>query len=132
MNFMEFMSDEFISLKVAHNFNGFILNKIPLIKHLKWREIVTAKVLYGRLTSKNNPDINPNVLLLPTNSDRVPITYTFDQKIPYLEMSVGVSNIFKVIRIDLLQRVTYLDNIDIGSTFGVKGLGIRAKGKIDF
>ena len=132
MNFMEFMSDEFMSLKIEHNFNGFILNKFPLIKHLKFREIIAAKILYGRLTSQNNPNTNPDVFLFPTNSDGVPITYTFDQKIPYLEVSVGIANIFKVVRIDLLQRVTYLDNIDIGSTFGVKGLGIRAKGKVDF
>jgi len=132
MNFMEFMSDEYVSFKITHNFNGFILNKIPLIRHLKWREIISAKILYGRLTSQNNTALNPNVFLFPTNKDGVPITYTFNGDIPYVELSAGISNIFKVIRIDLLQRVTYLDNIDVGSTFGVKGLGIRAKGKIDF
>jgi hypothetical protein len=90
------------------------------------------KVLYGRLTSGNDPALNPDLYRFPTTDDGLPITYKFDNAIPYVEASVGVANIFKILRIDLLQRVTYLDNEDIGTTFGVKGLGIRAKGKVDF
>lgn len=132
MNFMEFMSDEYVSLKVTHNFNGTILNRIPLIKHLKFREIITCKVLYGRLTDANDPNLNPDLFRFPTNENGESITYKFENAVPYIEASVGISNIFKVVRIDLLQRLTYLDNQDVTSLFGVKGLGIRAKGKVDF
>ncbi|MCO6500322.1 MAG: carboxypeptidase-like regulatory domain-containing protein [Vicingus serpentipes] len=132
MNFMEFMSDEYITIKATHSFNGAILNKIPLLKRLKWREIIALKMLYGRLTSENDPDFHSDLFRFPVDKDGTPITYKFDSKIPYMEISAGVSNILKIFRVDLLQRVTYLDNVDIGSTFGVKGLGIRAKGKIDF
>ncbi|TXB65873.1 carboxypeptidase-like regulatory domain-containing protein [Vicingus serpentipes] len=132
MNFMEFMSDEYVSLKVTHNFNGAIFNRIPLFKHLKLREVVSCKVLYGRLTDRNDPAQNPDLFRFPANDDGVPITYKFENAVPYIEASAGVANIFKILRIELLQRVTYLDNQDIGSTFGVKGLGIRAKGKVDF
>ncbi|MCL4857164.1 MAG: hypothetical protein KJZ55_07840, partial [Flavobacteriales bacterium] len=68
----------------------------------------------------------------PVNEYNESITYQFKNGIPYAEASIGVSNIFKIFRVDLLQRLTYLDNQDISSLFGVKGLAIRAKGKIDF
>ena len=132
MNFMEFMSDEFASLKVTHNFNGTIFNRIPLFKRLKLREIASLKLLYGRLTDENNPDVQKDVFLFPVNEQNESITYQFKDAVPYVEASVGVSNIFKIFRVDLLQRLTYLDNQDIGSLFGVKGLAIRAKAKIDF
>ena len=132
MNFMEFMSDEYFTLKATHSFNGAILNKIPLLKRLKLREIISLKMLYGRLTTENDPDFHPELFRFPADEDGTPITYKFDGKIPYIEVSAGVSNIFKIFRIDLLQRVTYLDNVDVSSTFGIKGLGIRAKGKVDF
>lgn len=132
MNFMEFMSDEFASLKVTHNFNGTIFNRIPLFKRLKLREIASLKLLYGRLTDENNPDLQKDVFLFPVNEQNESITYQFKDAVPYVEASVGVSNIFKIFRVDLLQRLTYLDNQDIGSLFGVKGLAIRAKAKIDF
>jgi hypothetical protein len=132
MNFMEFISDEYATIKVSHYFNGFILNKVPLFKRLKWREVISLKALYGNLTEANDPNIHPELFSFPTNSDGSPSTFTFDKGIPYLELSAGVMNIFKVVRIDFLQRVTYLDNPNMTSLFGVKGLGIRAKGKIDF
>jgi Family of unknown function (DUF5686)/CarboxypepD_reg-like domain len=132
MNFMEFLSDEYVTLKVSHYFNGFIFNKLPLFKRLKWREVLTVKALYGNLTEDNDPTIHPELFVFPLNEDGTASTFTFDKGIPYLEISAGVMNIFKVIRIDFLQRVTYLDNPDVTSLFGVKGLGIRAKGKIDF
>ncbi|MBI2281256.1 MAG: carboxypeptidase-like regulatory domain-containing protein [Bacteroidetes bacterium] len=125
MNFMEFMSDEYASLKITHSFNGVILNRIPLLKHLKLREIASLKLLYG-------PDVQKDVFLFPVNEKNESITYQFKDGIPYVEASIGISNIFKIFRIDLMQRVTYLDNQDVGSLFGVKGLAIRAKGKIDF
>lgn len=132
MNFMEFMSDEYASLKITHSFNGVILNRIPLLKHLKLREVASLKFMYGRLTNDNNPDAQKDVFLFPMNEQRESITYQFKDGIPYAEASIGISNIFKIFRVDLLQRLTYLDNQDIGSLFGVKGLAIRAKGKIDF
>jgi hypothetical protein len=132
MNFMEFMSDEYASLKITHSFNGVILNRIPLLKHLKLREVASLKFMYGRLTNDNNPDAQKDLFLFPMNERNESITYQFKDGIPYAEASIGISNIFKIFRVDLLQRLTYLDNQDIGSLFGVKGLAIRAKGKIDF
>jgi len=132
MNFMEFLSDEYVSLKLTHYFNGFFFNKIPLFKRLKWREVLSFKALYGNLTANNDPDIHPELFRFPIDIDGNPSTFSFDKGIPYVEVSAGIMNFFKVLRLELLQRVTYLDNPNIGSTFGVKGLGIRARGRIDF
>jgi len=132
MNFMEFLSDEYTTLKVSHYFNGFIFNKIPLFKRLKWREVISLKALYGNLTDDNNPNLQPDLFTFPLDNDGNPSTFTFDKGVPYVEISAGVMNVFKILRIDLLQRVSYLDNPGVTTMFGVKGLGIRAKAKIDF
>lgn len=131
MNFMEFMTDEYASFKATYFMNGFLFNRVPLFKRLKLREVISFKALVGRLTDKNNPNLDPTLFNFPT-TDGVPTTFAFDNAVPYIEMSAGVANIFKIFRIDIIQRVNYLDNPDVPTLFGVKGLGIRAKGKIDF
>jgi hypothetical protein len=55
MNFLEFVSDHYATAYIDHYFNGFFFNKIPLLKKLKWREVIEAKVLYGGLRNENNP-----------------------------------------------------------------------------
>ena len=132
MNFMEFISDEYASLKLTHYFNGFIFNKIPLFKRLKWREVLSVKALYGNLTADNNPNNNPALFQFPVDVNGDPSTFAFKNAVPYVEASVGIMNFFKVFRIEFLQRLTYLENPGVPTMFGVKGLGIRAKGKMDF
>ncbi|MGB0886822.1 MAG: DUF5686 family protein [Vicingaceae bacterium] len=132
MNFMEFISDEFASVKITHYFNGFIFNKVPLFKRLKWREVLSIKALYGNLTTANNPDIQKDLYKFPVDINGNPSTFAFKNGVPYVEASVGIMNFFKVFRVEFLQRLTYLDNPGVPTMFGVKGLGIRAKGKVDF
>lgn len=132
MNFMEFLTDEYTSIKMTHYFNGFIFNKIPLFKRLKLREVISFKALYGRLTDENNPDLRTELYRFPTDPDGNPTSFAFDNGIPYIEASVGIMNLFKLFRVEFLQRLTYLDNSNVTSLFGVQGLGIRAKGKVDF
>ena len=48
----------------------------------------------------------------------LPSTFAFD-KAPYIEASVGIANIFKVVRIDVVKRLSYLDHPNI-STWGIR------------
>lgn len=125
MNFLEFISDQYVSLSVEHHFYGFLFNKIPLIKHLKFREVVSFKGLYGGISDENNPAVTPGLLAFPTDAEGNTSTFLFGNK-PYMEVSVGVENIFKFFRVDLVKRLTYLDNPNVSS------LGVRAKLKFDF
>jgi hypothetical protein len=125
MNFMEFVSDRFVSTRFDFYFNGFFLNKLPLIKKLKLREVATFKMLYGGLRKENNPDENPGLLKFPTDDEGEQTTFALGST-PYIEMSVGIANIFKLIRVDLVRRMTYLDNPD------VVRLGLRTLIKFNF
>jgi len=131
MNFLEFVSDQYVSVNAIYYMNGYLLNKLPLIRKLKWREVFTFKLLYGSVTDKNNPNVNPNLIQFPTDVDGNATTFTLDEK-PYMEGSVGLANIFKFGAVDLVQRFNYLDNPNVPSLFGVKGLGLRVRVGLEF
>lgn len=112
MNVGEFVSDEYASVMIQQHFEGWFFNRIPLFKRLKWREVVTGKIIYGRLSDRHS-----SVMDLPNFSK------SLSQK-PYIETSVGIENIFKIIRIDALWRLNYIDNTykDISVLrFGIRG-----------
>ena len=132
MRFMEFVNDEYLSLKWTHFLKGAIFNKLPLIKHLKIREVVGLKMLYGKLSDLNNPELNRNLLKLPTNFDGKPSTHVLNDK-AYLEASFGITNILKFFRIDLIKRLNYLDEkYEVSQLFGQKGLALGVSAKFDF
>jgi hypothetical protein len=114
MNFLEFVSDEYVALFVDHHFNGFILNKLPLIKKLKLREVISFKGLMGKLSDKNKPSTENGLLLLPTDENGNPSTFSLESK-PYMEMSFGLENIFKVLRLDFIKRLSYLENPNVSA-----------------
>ena len=124
MNFMEFANDQFLSINIEHFSYGYFLNRIPLIKRLQLREVFGLKAYYGGLTSINNPNKNPNLIQFVRDDQNVPITYTMDG-IPYVEANFGLTNIFKIFRVDIIKRFTHLDNPRLPSLFGTKGMGIR-------
>lgn len=122
MNSMEFMSDKYTSLLFQHSFNGFFLNKVPLLKKLDLREIASVKMLYGAVDASNRYTKNFDEL---PKDPREPQLFSLNNG-AYIEGSVGLSNIFKILRVDLVRRFTYLDNP------GVSPWGVRAKIGIDF
>jgi hypothetical protein len=125
MNFLEFVSDRYVSLNIDHSFNGFFFNKVPFLKKLKLREIATLKVLYGGVTDRNDPELNPELFNFPADENGIPLTYELSSK-PYIEASIGCSNIFRLFRVDLVKRFTYLDNPNVQSW------GVRVQFRFDF
>jgi hypothetical protein len=102
MNFFEFTSDKYASLHVEQHFDGLFFNRVPFLKRLKWREVVCGQVLFGTVS-------NGNYSLIPTG---YPSFTRLNLNQPYAEVSYGIENIFRLVRIDFLHRLTYLDNVD--------------------
>lgn len=110
MRNMEFLNDRYAYWSVSWDLNGKILNRIPLIRRLKWREYIGFKGMYGALTDKNNPAINQNDPLLfkfPAES------HVMDTHTPYMEVVAGVHNILKFFGVDYIRRLNYYGNPDI-------------------
>ncbi|MGI4867337.1 MAG: DUF5686 family protein [Janthinobacterium lividum] len=127
MNFLEFSSDHYASLFIDQNFNGFFFNKLPLLRRLKLREVASLKLLYGGVRNENNPDLHPGLYdFLRADQGRGEQQAFTLGRVPYAEASVGVANIFKLFRLDLVRRLTYLDNPHVAEW------GIRGRFRIDF
>jgi hypothetical protein len=109
---------------VEHYFNGLIFNRIPLFKKLKLREQLAARVIYGSLRDENDPSKNPDLIAFQKYNGAV-TSFTLNQG-PYVEGSVGIGNIFKFLRVDLVKRFTYTNNPYITK------LGIRTRFRFDF
>ena len=124
INNMEFLNDKFASLDLTYDLNGRLFNRIPLIKTLKWREVFKFKALYGGLSDKNNPDLSSGLFLFPTR-DGVPTSYAMGKQ-PYMEFSVGIYNIFKLLHIEYTRRLNYLDHP------GINKDGIRLAVMLNF
>ncbi|WP_420149780.1 DUF5686 family protein, partial [Spirosoma sp.] len=106
MNYFEFICDRWATVRWEHNFNGLIFNRIPLLRRLKWRELVTAKVLIGSVSADN-------LAMIPAKNAAGQAVEGFSSlsRTPYIEVGYGINNIFKVLRIDAIHRLTYQDNI---------------------
>ncbi len=113
MNALEFINDEYASWDFTYFMNGAILNRLPLIKKLKLREVITFRGLFGNLTDKNNPmKGGEGLYLFPEGSFPM-------GKTPYMEAGVGIENIFSFLRLDYVWRITYKDNPNI-DTHGIR------------
>lgn len=99
MNFYEFVCDQYVSFKAEHHFGGLFLDRIPALRKLKWREVATLSAVTGNLSDANK-ELQAN-----------PEAYNSLRK-PYIEAGVGIENIFKILRIDNIWRLSYLDNPD--------------------
>ena len=106
INNMEFLNDRYASLDFTWDLNGKIFNRIPLLKRLKWREVLGVKCLWGQLTDKNNPTLEQNALsnvLMPLPAG----TSVMDPDKPYVELVAGVHNIFKFLHVEYVRRLNY-------------------------
>lgn len=118
MDFFEFASDSWASLLIEHDFRGFFLGKIPYVKKLQLREVFIFRGTWGYLSNRNdarvNPDTNGNGTRTLVNPDAAGIVYFPDGmksmgKIPYIECGFGITNIFRLFRVDFVWRCTHRD-----------------------
>lgn len=116
MDYFEFSSSTYASFRYEHSFEGLILNRIPLIKKLKWRLTGSCNAIAGKTSQES-------IALTSVEGDTRPFE-TLDNE-PYVEVGYGVSNILKVIRVDVFHRLTQLDRKGV-NTFTVK-LGLSPK-----
>ena len=106
MNYYEFASDKYISGIYEHHFQGFFLNRIPLLRRLYLREVLYSRFAWGDLSSENK-----NYVILPEGMGSL--------NKPYLEAGVGVENLLKIVRIDAIWRVTH-PNPEIKENVGIR------------
>ena len=103
---MEFIMDQYVAFFATYHLKGWILNRVPLVNRLRLREVVGFNILYGGLSTKNDPAHDPAGLYrFPEN------TIPFGTK-PYMEYSVGVENILSFLRVDFVRRLTYTEGME--------------------
>lgn len=113
LNFMEFISDKYITGFIENHWEGLFFDRIPLVKKLNLRLVSTGRILYGDISQKHE-----QAMLIPDFVKRF-------NGIPYVETSIGIENIFKVVRVDLVWRMTH-------PIPGESPFGIRARYALNF
>ncbi|WP_242034401.1 DUF5686 and carboxypeptidase-like regulatory domain-containing protein [Dysgonomonas sp. BGC7] len=104
---LEFIHDSQVSWEVYYYMGGWLFNRVPLLKTLKWREVFGFRGFLGELSNRNNPLHNRNLLLFPQE------TYSTEKGKPYMEYNIGIENILKFFRIDYVRRVNYLGHPNV-------------------
>lgn len=102
---MEFINDQALSWDLTYWGNGVLMNRLPLIKRLRLREVLTLRGIWGSLSEKNNPAQSSDVFLFPADA----LCQPMGDK-PYMEAGVGIDNILTILRVDYVWRLTYRDH----------------------
>lgn len=106
LKYYEFVTDQYVTFKWDHDFQGRFFARIPFMRKLNWRENIGVKSVYGTVSDENRA-INASGLV-----------YNAPEKV-YWEYSAGIGNIFKFFRVDFSWRGNYLEMPD-ASKFAVK------------
>ncbi|MDO5395480.1 MAG: DUF5686 family protein [Bacteroidales bacterium] len=103
MNAMEFVADSYVQTDLTYWANGAILNYIPYVRKLKLREVFSLRTFWGKLSERNNPRLNGDMLAFPGQD----VAVTDVSRTPYAEVGVGLDNILKCLRVDYVWRITH-------------------------
>ncbi len=103
---MEFIGDQALSWDLTYWGNGVLMNRLPLIKRLRLREVLTLRGIWGSLSDKNNPirdsqNQQQDLFVFPVDVPCQPLDGT-----PYMEAGIGLDNIFTILRVDYVWRLT--------------------------
>lgn len=113
LNFLEFISDRYVGAFIENHWEGLLFDRIPINKKLKWRLLTTGRIAYGAISARHEQE-----MLIPTFVKRF-------GNVPYIESSIGIENILKALRVDLVWRMTH-------QIPGVSPLGVRARLSLNF
>jgi len=111
LNFMEYVHDKYLHTYLEYHLNGFVFNRLPLLKKIGLREVFSAKGMLGSLSNKHQ-----EIVEFPLGITKL--------SNPYIEMGAGVENIFPLFRVEAVWRVTPK------SLLGAPSFGLRAKFEI--
>lgn len=116
LDYYEFVTDSYATFILDHHFNGWIFNKIPLIKKLKIREIGFIRAAWGDISNESLEMNRSDIEYLAPN-DKIYFEYGFGIE------NIGIGN-FRPFRIDFNWRGNYLELPD-ARKFGVTvGMGL--------
>ncbi len=111
LNYMEYVHDKYLHAYLEYHLNGFFFNRVPLLKRLGLREVVSGKGMIGSFSEKNQ-----QIVELPSSITKM--------SNPYIELGAGVENIFRLFRVEAVWRVKPQ------SVLGAPSFGLRAKFEI--
>jgi len=122
MNEFEFVCDKYTSLSLDYHMNGLLFNWMPVNRVLKLREVFSFKSLLGSLSDYNNPALSKTV---PWVFPKKTTTYALSGN-PYMEAGAGIENIFSLLRLDYVWRLSNRNHPNIDKS------GIRVGLKVQF
>ena len=110
LDFYEFVSDQYVSLHLQHDFGGRLFQRIAWLRDFNLREVIGFRAVIGSISQENIAINKSNIVYQSPNK-------------PYYEYSFGVGNIFKVFRLDVNFRGNYLNQVDYPNArkFGFTG-----------
>lgn len=109
LHFASFAHNLYSNSHLHVNGGGILFNRLPLMKKLKLREVISFKCHYGTLNHSYNGVFD------------LPEYYANDLKAPYAEIGFGITNIFKVLRVEYVHQLgdTYM-NRDFTDNGGIR------------
>ncbi len=127
MDVYEFVSDQYIHFTYIQHFEGLFLNKIPVVKNWKWRNFAFVKAAYGSLSNENKslmPEEKPITVPSERTFNKV---NSFKDNIPYVEVGYGFENIFRILSINMVHRLTYLEPVPFYPSHRRWGINVGLK-----
>ena len=105
MNTYQYAADQYISLQALWDGRGIFFNLIPGVRNLRLRELIELKMAYGGIRNDHQ-----SVVPFPTLPTPTPYAVLSAPTTPYVELGIGIGNIFRVGELYGVFRLTDIHN----------------------